>query len=328
MTTPDINQQDIFRARQIIAPVVRYTPLILSQHLSEMMGASVYFKPELLQDTGSFKIRGAANKIFNLTPEEKARGVVTVSTGNHGRAVAHVASRAGIKSAICISGRVPQNKVEVLRQTGVDVVIHGQSQDEAEDHANGLCSEHGLTMIHPFDDPHVIAGQGTIGLELLLDCPQIDTVVVPLSGGGLISGVALALKSANPRIRVIGVSMMNAAVMAASLRAGQPIQLPEQDTLADSLLGGIGLNNRYTYRLVQQLVDDVIQVPEDAIAEAMAFVAHTQRLIVEGAGAVAVAALLHGMVTPIAGGHIVLILSGGNVDPRAAIRIIQKHARA
>jgi threonine dehydratase len=327
MALSEITQQDIFLARQVIAPVVRPTPLVFSQPLSEMVGASVYFKPELLQDTGSFKIRGAANKIFNLTLEEKLHGLVTVSTGNHGRAVAHVAASAGIKASICISDRVPANKVNALRKTGVEVLVYGQSQDEAEEQANCLCDEQGMTMIHPFDDPYIIAGQGTIGLELLLDCPQIDTVLVPLSGGGLISGIALAVKAANPRIRVIGVSMLNAAVMAASLQAGKPVVLPEEDTLADSLLGGIGLNNRYTYRIVQELVDDVILVPEDAIAEAIAFVFQTEGWIVEGAGAVGVAALLHGMVGSITSHHIALILSGRNINSLKAMEIIQKHAR-
>jgi threonine dehydratase len=327
MTDSDLTLQDVFLARQTIQPFVRRTPLIMAQKLSEIFGANVYLKLETLQETGSFKIRGATNRILNLTPEEKSRGVVTVSTGNHGRAVAHAAKQAGVRATICISHRVPQNKVEALKLTGAEVVIHGQSQDEAETLAKSLVVERGLTMAHPFDDPFVIAGQGTIGLELLHDCPQIDMALVPLSGGGLISGVALALKSANPRIRVIGVSMECAPVMYKSLQAGRPVELPEQDTLADSLLGGIGLENRYTYAMVQKLVDDVVLVSEEAIAEAMAFVMREHRLIIEGAGAVGVAALIHKKINSDAH-NVAVILSGGNVDSKLAAQIAQKIERS
>lgn len=324
MKSDDITLQDIFLARSRIGSIAQHTPLIPSQKLASLTGTSVYLKLELLQPTGSFKLRGAANKIFSLAPEEKARGVVTVSTGNHGRAVAHVATHAEVTAMVCISERVPANKVAALQQTGAEVIISGKSQDEAEQQAYRLIVERGLTMIHPFDDPHIIAGQGTIGLELLLDLPQIDTALVPLSGGGLISGIALALKTANPAIQVIGVSMEQGCVMYHSLQAGKPVQLPEADTLADSLNGGIGLDNHYTYRMVNELVDDVVLVSEEHIAAAMALIANDHYMIVEGAGAVPVAALLSGqIVSP--GKHIAIILSGGNVDTRTALRIFEEH---
>ena len=320
MVEPDITLRHIFMARQTIAPLASSTPLIRSAALTGHVGAAVYLKLELLQETGAFKLRGAANKLRNLAPAEKERGVVTVSTGNHGRAVAYVAGRLDIDAIICISERVPANKVEALQRLGAEVVIHGQSQDNAGERAAQLQAERGLTMIHPFDDPDIIAGQGTIGLELLLEQPAIDTVLVPLSGGGLISGIALALKSADPAIHVVGVSMERAPVMAQSLRAGRPVQIPEEPTLADSLQGGIGLDNRYTFRLVQQYVDDIILVTEEEIAEAMVFALKEHHLALEGAGAVGIAALLHGKV-PAVGQTTAVILSGGNVHVPTLLKL-------
>ena len=314
--------QDVFLAQKTIAPLIRHTPLIPSLSLSERTGMAVYLKLELLQETGAFKVRGAANKILNLPAEARRHGVVTVSTGNHGRAVAYVAGQLGMNAAVCISERVPENKVHALRQLKAEVVIHGQSQDEAEGQARYLQAERGATLIPPFDDPLIIDGQGTLGLELLDDLPEIETVLVPLSGGGLIAGVALALKSANPNIRVVGVSMERAAVMYRSLQAGQPVQLPEEPTLADSLQGGIGLNNQYTLAMVQQYVDDVILLTEAEIAAGMAFAFFEHNLVLEGAGAVGIAALLHHKVAPL-GQPVAVVLSGGNVDMRSFLELVQ-----
>ncbi|MEQ8677396.1 MAG: hydroxyectoine utilization dehydratase EutB [Aggregatilineales bacterium] len=318
-----VTQQDIFVAQARIRGLVRHTPLIPSEVLPAVAGVDVRLKLETLQPTGSFKVRGAANRILNLSDEARARGVVTVSTGNHGRAVAYVAREIGLKATICVSERVPPNKIHALKQSGAELVIHGQSQDEAETRALELVEQHGFTMIHPFDDPDIITGQGTIGIELLQDFPQLDTVIVPLSGGGLISGIAIALKAANPAIRVIGVSMDAGCVMYHSLRAGKPVQLPEAETLADSLNGGIGLANRYTYRFVENFVDEVVLVSEAEIEGAMARVILAHHMIVEGAGAVPVAGLLSGRVQNM-GQHIALILSGGNVDTQTALRISEK----
>jgi len=309
----DPTLRDIYLARQRIAGLARRTPLVRSAGLSERAGAAVYLKLESLQETGSFKIRGAANKLLSLTAEERARGVVAVSSGNHGRAVAYVAQQIGVRAVICVSERVPAGKVEAIRRLGAEVVVHGASYDEAEAHSLLLQAERGLTRVDPFDDPAVIAGQGTIGLELLEDLPQVDAVVVPLSGGGLIAGIAIALKAAQAAIRVIGASMERAPVMVYSLRAGRPVELPEEDTLADALMGGIGLDNRYTFRLVQQTVDETLLVSEEEIAGAMAFALEQERLVVEGGGAVALAALLYGKVTQ-PGRTIAVVLSGANVD--------------
>ncbi|MAU01093.1 MAG: hydroxyectoine utilization dehydratase EutB [Anaerolineaceae bacterium] len=319
-----VTLQQIFTAQQTIRGIALATPLVRSTELSTQLGAAVHLKLETLQPIGAFKIRGAANKILNLTDKEKARGVVTASTGNHGRAVAYVAKAVGITAVVCLSELVPQNKVNALQKLGAELVIHGQSQDEAESRARQLAKERGLTMVHPFDDPLVIAGQGTIGLELMQDLPGVDTVLVPLSGGGLIAGIALALKSANPAIRVVGVSMEHAPVMAQSLAAGKPVQLAEEPTLADSLQGGIGLQNQYTFQMVRDFVDEVVLVSEEAIAAAMTFALKEEHLVVEGAGAVCIAALQSGKVSNI-GENVALVVSGGNVDMGQLLRVIRPY---
>lgn len=322
MPTTNITLQDIFRAKQTIASVARETPLIQSNSLTEQVGANVYLKLEILQQTGAFKVRGAANKILNLPTDGKERGVVTVSTGNHGQAVAYVAQQAGLNAAVCISERVPPNKVDALKRLKAEVIIHGQSQDEAEVRARQIQEERGATMVPPFDDPYIIAGQGTIGLELLVGLPEIDTVLVPLSGGGLIAGIALALKSANPHIRVVGISMQRAAVMYHSLQAGHPLEMPEEETLADSLQGGIGLDNHYTFRMVQQYVDDIILLSEEEIALGMAYAFFEHHLVLEGAGAVGIAALLQNKMSHL-GRNVAVVLSGGNVDMPSFLKVLQ-----
>jgi threonine dehydratase len=309
----DVTMRDIYAARQRIRGIAIRTPLIDSPELTERVGVAVYLKLENVQRTGAFKIRGAANKLRSLTAGERERGVITISSGNHGRAVAHVARELGVRALVCMSTRVPPSKVAGIRHLGGEVVLHGESYDEAERHALWLQEERGLTMIPPFDDPHIIAGQGTIGLELLEDLPAVDTVVVPLSGGGLLSGIALVLKSTDGSIRTVGVSMDRAPVMFHSLRAGHPIQMEEEDTLADALAGGIGLDNRYTFRMIQEYVDETLLVTEEEIADAMVFALERQRLVVEGGGAVALAALLQGKVRGV-GENVVVVLSGGNVE--------------
>ncbi len=311
-----VTLRDIYLARRRIAAFARRTPLLPSPALSALTGCSVRLKLENRQETGSFKVRGAANRILSLGPEERARGVVAVSSGNHGRAVAYVALRLGIPAVICLSRNVPMVKVEAIRALGAQLEIVGDSYDEAEDHAARLQRERGPAWVDPFDHPDVIAGQGTIGLELLEDWPEVDTALVPLSGGGLSGGIAVALKAADPAIRVLGVSMERGPVMYASLRAGRPLALPEEPTLADALAGGIGRQNRYTFRLVQALLDDVLLVSEEEIAAAMEWARAEHGLVVEGGGAVGLAALLSGRAAG-PGQNLAVILSGGNVEASA-----------
>ncbi len=317
-----MTERDIRLARQRIKPLASKTPFISFRELSRVVGSSVYLKLESLQETGSFKVRGAANRMLSLTPEEKDRGVITVSTGNHGRAVAYVAQRLDVAAAICVPEGVASNKVEAIRELGAEILVCGETYDEAEEQAPRLAQERGLTMVNPYDDPFVIAGQGTIGLEILEDLPQVDTVLAPVGGGGLISGIGLALRSAEDDVRLIGVSMDRAPVMYHSLRAGRPITMDEEETLADALVGGIGQDNQHTFRLCQELVDDFVLVSDEEIAVAMAFALEELRLVVEGGGAVGLAALLHGKLKQV-GNSVAVVVSGGNVDVPVLLEIAE-----
>ncbi|MFQ5959895.1 MAG: hydroxyectoine utilization dehydratase EutB [Candidatus Methylomirabilales bacterium] len=308
-----VGLEDINRARQRIAEMVYRTPTIRSRTLGELSNSLVHLKLENLQVTGSFKARGAANKISSLSDTERAAGVIAVSTGNHGRAVAHVAKHFGIQAVVCLTTGVPANKLRAIERLGAEIDATSESQDQAFERAAVLQRERKLTYVPPFDDLAIIAGQGTIGLELLDDLPDLGTAVVPLSGGGLIGGVALALKTINPAIRVIGVSMERGAAMAESLKAAKPVEVPEQDSLADSLQGGIGADNRWTLELVQKYVDEVLLVSEEEIAQAMSFALEEHRLVLEGAAVVGVAALMHSHVKP-SGAPVAVVLTGGNVD--------------
>jgi threonine dehydratase len=303
----------VFYAQRQIIGTINKIPLYKSVELTKLLGTEILFKLECLQVTGSFKIRGASNKMLSLSEDEKARGVITVSSGNHGRAVSYVAQKHNIPAVVCISETVPENKVEAIHALGAEVVKAGGTYDEASENALRLQVERGLTMIHPFDDPYVIAGQGTIGLELMEELPQIDTVIVPLSGGGLLGGIALTLKSIKPSIQTIGVTMDKGAAMVESLKAGKVVEVVEELSLADALVGGLGNNNTYTFNIIQKYVDKTILVSEREIAEAMAFALDQEHLVVEGGGAVGIAALLSGRVEGL-GEHTAVVISGSNVN--------------
>ncbi len=315
-----VTLQDIYRARRAIAPWVRRTPLTLSPSLSRLTGGEVYLKLETVHDTGAFKLRGATNAILRLTEAQQATGVVTVSTGNHGRAVAYAARSQGIRAVVCLSRLVPDNKIQAIRELGAEIRIHGKSQDEAQEEANRLEAEDGLMPIPPFDHPDVVAGQGVIGLELLEDLPELDTVLAPLSGGGLLAGILIALKAVNPAIRVIGISMERGPAMYHSLQAAKPVAVEELESLADSLGGGIGLDNRYTFAPIQELADDVVLLSEPQIAEGMIHLYRQEQIVSEGAAAVGVAALLNGKVRP--GAKTAVIVSGRNVDMELFTRVV------
>ena len=316
---------DLYAARQRIAGIARRTPMVPAEALSPLAGTAVHYKLEILQATGAFKVRGAANKILGLPEGVRARGVTTVSTGNHGRAVAHVARAAGCRAVVCLSELVPENKKAAIRAAGGELKVHGRSQDEAAEIAFALEKEDGMTLVNPFDDPAIVAGQGTAGIEILEDLPEADSVLVPVSGGGLIGGIAIAIKAANPKARVIGVSMDRGAAMYESQKAGRPILVEEVESLADSLGGGIFLDNHCTFDLVRDLVDDLILVTEEEIARAMAFLLDREHLVVEGGGAVGVAAILAGKAGPL-GANCAVILSGTNVDSKRLRRIAGEQA--
>lgn len=312
-----LNLQTIFAAT---APVARYavrTPLIPAHSLSDAK-REVRLKLENTQPIGAFKLRGAVNALSKLSTEQLQRGVVCASTGNHGRALAYGAQQMGARATICMSTLVPQNKLDAIAALDADVRIHGQSQDEAQQLVDELVATQGMTEIPPFDHADVLAGQGTIGLEIAQDWPEVDTVIVPLSGGGLVSGVALALKSINPQLQVIAVSPARGAAMQASLQAGQPVEVKELPTLADSLGGGIGLQNQYTFEHVQHLVDEVVLLSEAAIARAMRHLFWQEGWVLEGAGAVGAAVLLESALQQQLAGRlgqrVAIIASGRNID--------------
>src|SRR3990167_581999 len=311
---------DIYLARQRIESLVRRTPMEYSPSLSQRLGVAVFLKLESLQLTGSFKLRGASNAVAQLSAEQKAGGVVAASTGNHGRALAYAASRQGVKATICLSHLVPANKVQAIRDLGAEVRIVGQSQDDAQREAERIANEQGATLLPPFDHPAIIAGQGTLGLEILEQQPDVTQVLVPLSGGGLFAGVALAIKSANPQIVTHGLSMQRGAAMHASLAVGHPVEVEELPTLADSLGGGIGLDNRYTFNMTRDLCDHVHLLNEASIANAMRHAYREERLVLEGAAAVGIAALLDGLIEP--RGPIVVVVSGRNVDVDQHLRVL------
>jgi threonine dehydratase len=311
---------DIECARTRIANTIRQTPINLSPDLSEITGVPVHLKLEHLQITGSFKLRGAANAVLNLGEDARQRGVVGVSTGNHGRGLACAARKASVRCIVVMSKLVPQNKIDGIRAHGAEVRIVGASQDEAQTEVDRLVAEEGMTMVPPFDHADIIAGQGTLGLEMIGEVPETETVLIPVSGGGLIAGSAAALKAKKPSIRIIGVTMERGAAMYQCLKAGRPIAVEELPTLADSLGGGIGLDNHYTFQMVRDLVDDIVLVDESEIAEGIRHGYWQESQIVEGSGAVGMAALLSGKVSPT--GPTLVLLSGGNIDMHLHHRII------
>ena len=316
VTLADIEQA----ARRIEGRVLR-TPFALSASLTERCGLPVGLKLEHHQTTGSFKLRGATNAVLSLSRQQRARGVVAASTGNHGRALAHATRAEGSVATICMSRLVPDNKVSEIRRLGANVRIVGNSQDEAQIEVDRLVAEEGLVMVPPFDNPAVVAGQGTLGLEIVEAMPDVATVLVPLSGGGLAAGVAAAVKGRLPGTRVIGLTMERGAAMKASLDAGRPVQVEEVASLADSLGGGIGLDNAVTFPMCRDLLDEVILLSEAEIAAGMRHAYAQEREVIEGAGAVGIAALLAGRLARL-DGPVAVILSGRNVDMGQHLRVV------
>lgn len=315
-----VTLSDIDAARQRIAGRIEPTATVSSASLSGIAGGPVFLKLEHRQTTGSFKLRGASNVIAQLDGPDRRRGVVAASTGNHGRALAHAARLEGVRAVICMSRLVPENKIAAIRRLGAEIRIVGDSQDDAQDEAEKLVHTEGLVMVPPFDDARVIAGQGTVGIEMMQAVPSAGTVLVQLSGGGLAAGVAAAVKGLSPSTRVIGVSMERGAAMKASLDAGRPVPVTELPTLADSLGGGIGIANRFTFGMCRSLLDDVALLTEGEIAAGIRHAYSVEREIVEGAGAVGIAAILAGKVK--LAGETVVLISGRNIDMELHRRII------
>ncbi len=309
----------IYKASHVLKEVIRKTDLIKAPKINP--GADVYLKTENLQVTGSFKVRGAYYKISTLSPEEREKGVIACSAGNHAQGVALAATKAGIKSLICLPDGAPISKVEATKGYGAEVCLVPGVYDDAYNKALQLRDEKGYTFIHPFDDENVIAGQGTIGLELLEQLPDMDAVVVPVGGGGLISGVAFAIKSLNPKIKVYGVQAAGAPSMYNSVKDGKIERLDSVATLADGI--AVKEPGENTFELVSKYVDEIVTVTEDEISGAILSLIEQQKLIAEGAGAVSVAAVMFDKI-PVKGKKVVCLVSGGNIDVTILNRVIRR----
>lgn len=300
--------------------VVHHSPLAPSATFSRIAGAPIYLKLENLQKTGSFKIRGAANRLRTLPPEVLARGVVAASAGNHAQGVAYAAGMIGVQSTIVMPRWAPISKVTATRNYGAQVILHGTSYDDAQALAAELATEKGLTFVHAFNDPQVVAGQGTAGLEILDDLPEVETVVAPIGGGGLISGLALALKESRPGLRLIGVQAAGAPSFYRSRRLGERTALEDASTIADGI--AVKTPGELTYPLIERYVDDIVLVSDEEIARAILLLLERAKQTVEGAGAVSLAALLSR--PGLARGPTAALISGGNIDVNILSRIIER----
>ncbi len=307
-----LTRADFDKARENVAPHVYHTPLLTSRSLSEATGFDIRLKAEMFQKGGSYKVRGPTHKIALLTEAERTRGVICSSAGNHSQGVAIAARQYGVKAIVVMAKNATPSKIAATKGYGAEVVLHGSIWDEANEKALELVAERGLTYIHPFDDPDLIAGQGTVGLEILEDFPDVELVIVPIGGGGLISGVSMALKSSKPEVRVIGVESSGAPAMKRSVEAGQLITLSQVDCIIDGLrVKTVGEN---TMSVVSRFVDEIVTLPDAQIFEAVLWLMSRTKLVAEGAAAAPVGALLQGLIEAPAGTKVVCVLSGGNLD--------------
>ena len=317
----DVSLVEIKQAEQRIRDFIYFSPCQLSAALSEMTGQQVFLKLDNLQRTGAFKERGALNRILLLSEEEKRRGVVAASAGNHAQAVAYHATQRGIPARIVMPLMTPLVKISATRGFGADVILHGTNYDAACDEAMRLCAADGMTFLHPFDDHAVINGQGTIGLELLQQVPDLEAVVVPIGGGGLISGVACALKETNPAIRVVGVQTERLPSMLRAIEQGAPVTLPAEATIADGI--AVRRAGELTLPQVERFVDEIVTVDEEEIANAIMVLLEREKTLAEGAGAVALAALLQKKTT-LGNVRTAVLVCGGNIDVSLLARIIER----
>lgn len=319
MTLP-VTVADIRAARERLAGRLHVTPMLSATRVGAPRGVQLFLKCESLQKTGSFKPRGALNKIDRLTPDERARGVVAVSAGNHAQALAWAASASGVRATVVMPERASRAKVEASRGYGGDVVLFGETSVQALDHARALERERGLTFVHPFDDADVVAGAGTVGLELVDQLDDVDAIVVPVGGGGLIAGIAVAAKALRPSVRVYGVEPEGARSMRDSLDAGRALRAERPQTIADGLAAPMA--GEIPFAVVRQLVDDVVLVSDAEVAEAMRALATSAKLVAEGGGAAATAAIMTGRVPLPRGARVAAIVSGGNVDASLYARVM------
>jgi threonine dehydratase len=306
-----LTKRDFEEVRARIGKHIKHTPLLSSRQLSELTGYEARLKAEMFQRVGSYKIRGPLNKFALMPEEQKRKGVVCSSAGNHAQGVALAAQIHGIRAVVCMATNATPSKVAATKGYGAEVVLHGTIWDEANEKAKELVRTQGLTYVHPFDDEQLIAGQGTLGLEIVQDWPDVDAVIVPIGGGGLISGVSMVAKSHNPKIRVIGVESSDGPAMKASVDAGH-LETIECKTIIDGLR--VRRVGETTFSVVQRFVDDIVTLPDHDIFDAMVWVMERCKLVVEGAAAAPVAAMLHGLVKLPKGSRVAVVLSGGNLN--------------
>jgi len=319
-----IGLEDVLAARERLRGQVYYSPCARSEMLSKLTGQQVYLKLENLQMTGSFKERGALNRLSLLTKEEAARGVVAASAGNHAQGVAYHATRLGVRSIIVMPLATPLVKVTATKEFGAEVVLHGANYDEACAEALRLCESEAMVFVHPFDDPAVMAGQGTIGLEMMEQIASLEAVIVPIGGGGLVGGIACAIKETNPNIRVIGVEPARLPSMIDAIAAHEPVTIDASTTIADGI--AVRRAGTITYPVVEQYVDEIVTVEEDEISSAILILLEREKTLAEGAGAAALAALLQGKtsLSNRKGVRVGVLVSGGNIDVTLLARIIER----
>lgn len=309
---PSVSLAEFQEAAKVVSSFAYHTPLLTSRLLSERTGFDIRLKAEMFQKGGAYKVRGPLNKFRHLTPEQRQRGVICSSAGNHAQGVALAAGVYKMKAVVVMATNATQSKIDATRAYGAEVVLHGMIWDEANEKAKQLVQERGMTYIHPFDDLQLITGQGTLGLEIYEDFPQVEVAIVPIGGGGLISGVSMALKALNPKIKIIGVESSDGPGMKKSVEAGKVVTLDKVDCIIDGLrVKRVGENN---FAVVQHYVDEIVTLPDRDIFDAMIWVMSHCKLVVEGAAAAPVAALLHGLVKAPSGTKVACVLSGGNVN--------------
>lgn len=317
-----INFKDIEKAKELISDQIIKTPCTFSTMLSELVDCDVYLKLENLQLTGAYKVRGAMNRLANLSEDEKKKGVIASSAGNHAQGVALAAKKLGIKATIVMPETTPLSKVQGTKKFGAEVILHGNFYDDAYEKALELQKEKGLTFIHPFNDDDIIAGQGTIGIEINEAIPNLDVMIIPIGGGGLISGVSLALKKLNPNIRIIGVEAEQMAAMKASVEADKIITIEKKKTIADGIAVTTVKDN--TFNMVKEYVDEIVTVTEVEMAHSIMLLLEVEKVLTEGAGAAAFAALTYGKVKNIKDKKVGVLVSGGNIDLNFLDKIIER----
>ena len=318
----DLTVEAIQRARERIRDAIFYSPCAFSESLSRMTGCQLFLKLENLQMTGSFKDRGSLNKILQLSDRDRDNGVITASAGNHAQGVAHAARLVNTRATIVMPETTPLSKIRGTRELGAEIILHGASYDEAFDKAQALQREQGCTFIHAFDDPDVIAGQGTIGLELLEQVPDMDLVVAPIGGGGLLSGIAMAIKSARPQVELVGVEAERIPAMKASIQAGRVVPARSANTLADGI--AVARVGTQTLEILRRSLSDIVTVTEEEIAYAVMTLLEREKTLAEGAGAVGFAALYNGRIPSSREKRVVVVISGGNIDMTVLAKILER----